>query len=528
MNGGGATGYTFVQSQEEEAEKFVKELVEAKKGNWGKKMWNRFFDVVEYMGNVSELTNRYIAFLTSREMGRSIGRSIEDAKEVTLNFNRKGSGTKTKIDGLLPKYLPSVVEYGQRYILFFNANVQAKRQLLYMMKENPAKTTGARIGRAAFYRMMIPAIFAGVFLPAINDIVLPAIYSALGFDDDDDEGKYDYFNKLGDYERSHSINFALPNNAFLSIPVSPDIAPFMTIGDVISAKMQNKRDMSLKDFIEAGSDIISPININYGSEDDINWTASAMSFFPSQMRPIGDVFVNTNFMGQPVYKGGGIGNRQYTPEYKKGMRRTSPALTAWSKFVNDMSGGDEVEKGAMDGLFNNPAVMEHLLKGYLGGYGTATLDMVINPLYNSLTGDFKDLSLKAEQLPLVGRFYKGGSRDEQMRRMERTFRNEVYERNAETRAQESELKKEAMKANREGQLYRLAELRNKYIQLVQSDKYRKYYATKQASEAISDQLKLTSTMTDNEKRYLIDMMKRTIGIYRGEIKIYGTPSEDNQ
>ena len=210
------------------------------------------------------------------------------------------------------------------------------------------------------------------------------------------------------------------------------------------------------------------------------------------------------------------------------MRRTSPALTAWSKFVNDMSGGDDVEKGAMDGLFNNPAVMEHLLKGYFGGYGTATLDMVINPLYNSLTGDFKDLSLKAEQLPLVGRFYKGGSRDEQMRRMERTFRNEVYERNAETRAQESELKKEAMKANREGQLYRLAELRNKYIQLVQSDKYRKYYATKQASEAISDQLKLTSTMTDNEKRYLIDMMRRTIGIYRGEIKIYGTPSEDNQ
>ena len=528
MNNGGATGYTFVQSQEEEAEKFVKELVEAKKGNWGKKMWNRFFDMVEYMGNVSELTNRYIAFLTSREMGRSIGRSIEDAKEVTLNFNRKGSGTKTKIDGLLPQYIPSVVEYGQRYILFFNANVQAKRQLLYMLMENPAKTTGARMARAAFFRMMIPAIFAGVFLPAINDIVLPAIYSALGFDDDDDEGNYDYFNKLGDYERSHSINFALPNNAFLSIPVSPDIAPFMSIGDVISAQMQNKRDMSLKDFIEAGTDIISPININYGSEDDINWTASAMSFFPSQMRPIGDVFVNTNFMGQPVYKGGGIGNRQYTPEYKKGMRRTSPALTAWSKFVNDMSGGDEVEKGAMDGLFNNPAVMEHLLKGYLGGYGTATLDMVINPLYNSLTGDFNDLSLKAEQLPLVGRFYKGGSRNEQMRRMERTFRNEVYERNAETRAQESELKKEAMKANREGQLYRLAELRNKYIQLVQSDKYKKYYATKQASEAISDQLKLTSTMTDNEKRYLIDMMKRTIGIYRGEIKIYGTPSEDNQ
>lgn len=528
MNNGGATGYTFVQSQEEEAEKFVKELVEAKNRNWGKKVWNRFFDMVEYMGNVSELTNRYIAFLTSREMGRSIGRSIEDAKEVTLNFNRKGSGTKTKIDGLLPKYIPSVVEYGQRYILFFNANVQAKRQLLYMMKENPAKTTGARIGRAAFYRMMIPAIFAGVFLPAINDIVLPAIYSAFGFDDDDDEGKYDYFNKLGDYERSHSINFALPNNAFLSIPVSPDIAPFMSIGDVISAQMQNKRDMTFKDFIEAGTDIISPININYGSEDDINWTASAMSFFPSQMRPIGDVFVNTNFMGQPVYKGGGIGNRKYTPEYKKGMRRTSPALTAWSKFVNDISGGNEVEKGAMDGLFNNPAVMEHLLKGYLGGYATATLDMVINPLYNSLTGDFKDLSLKAEQLPLVGRFYKGGSRDEQMRRMERTFRNEVYERNAETRAQESELKKEAMKANREGQLYRLAELRSKYIQLVQSDKYRKYYATKQASEAISDQLKLTSTMTDNEKRYLIDMMRRTIGIYRGEIKIYGTPSEDNQ
>lgn len=37
---------------------------------------------------------RFAAFMTSREMGRSIDRSIYDAKEISVNFNKKGSGAK--------------------------------------------------------------------------------------------------------------------------------------------------------------------------------------------------------------------------------------------------------------------------------------------------------------------------------------------------------------------------------------------------------------------------------------------------
>ena len=37
---------------------------------------------------------RFAAFMTSREMGRSIDRAIYDAKEISVNFNKKGSGAK--------------------------------------------------------------------------------------------------------------------------------------------------------------------------------------------------------------------------------------------------------------------------------------------------------------------------------------------------------------------------------------------------------------------------------------------------
>lgn len=37
---------------------------------------------------------RFAAFVTSRNAGRTIDRSIWDAKEISVNFNKKGAGDK--------------------------------------------------------------------------------------------------------------------------------------------------------------------------------------------------------------------------------------------------------------------------------------------------------------------------------------------------------------------------------------------------------------------------------------------------
>lgn len=102
MDNGGATGYTFVETQKEYAKDLANKLEKLSDGNIGKlppkELVSTVFECFEFMGNVAELVNRYAAYKTSREHGRSIDRSINDAKEVSVNFNKKGAGKKTKSD----------------------------------------------------------------------------------------------------------------------------------------------------------------------------------------------------------------------------------------------------------------------------------------------------------------------------------------------------------------------------------------------------------------------------------------------
>ena len=51
-------------------------------------------------GEAIEQMTRFAAYVTSRDMGKDIKDAVNDAKELTVNFNRKGSG-----------------EMGQKYIV---------------------------------------------------------------------------------------------------------------------------------------------------------------------------------------------------------------------------------------------------------------------------------------------------------------------------------------------------------------------------------------------------------------------------
>ena len=52
-------------------------------------------DRLEDFNRWAEDISRFTTYMTSRQMGRSITESVNDAKEVTVNFNKKGAGYKT-------------------------------------------------------------------------------------------------------------------------------------------------------------------------------------------------------------------------------------------------------------------------------------------------------------------------------------------------------------------------------------------------------------------------------------------------
>ena len=82
------------------------------------------------MNRSAEDTTRFMVYMTSRQMGRNVARSVWDAKEITVNFNKKGSG------GLGADFMNFCY-------IFFNAAIQSMANFGRLMYHHPAKTMAA-------------------------------------------------------------------------------------------------------------------------------------------------------------------------------------------------------------------------------------------------------------------------------------------------------------------------------------------------------------------------------------------------
>lgn len=89
MLNGGETGYTSVKDIDGHKRAIAKELKKISKRDAGHKAWYWLGGQLDLLNRSAENCARFAAFLTSREMGRTLDRSIHDAKEVSVNFNKK-------------------------------------------------------------------------------------------------------------------------------------------------------------------------------------------------------------------------------------------------------------------------------------------------------------------------------------------------------------------------------------------------------------------------------------------------------
>ena len=129
---------------------------------------------------------RFAAFLTSREMGRSMDKSIYDAKEISVNFNKKGAGSKfLNTEGQTKIGNASAFTSGlsRSMYVFWNAGVQGMYNFGRLAKDNPKKFLGLA---SSFYLL-------GTIMPML----------AAAFWDDEDDDYYD----LPEYVRRNNICF---------------------------------------------------------------------------------------------------------------------------------------------------------------------------------------------------------------------------------------------------------------------------------------------------------------------------------
>jgi hypothetical protein len=420
MEQGGATGFTFSRKQHENLEKLAKmaENVEGKSAPGRGFVVGEFFDAIRTFTEASELVNRFAAYETSLEMGRTEQQAIRDAKEITLNFNRKGAGRATynasRASGnkayTNAKYsavngLANLSQYGRDNLIFWNASVQGAYQLWSMLKKHPVKTL---IAYGA-----VPYTLAAFGLPILNALLC-------GGDDDK------YYDELPEYERQRNICIKIPGTkGWFKIPLDPATQKIWAMGEATGAVMRGKKEFNLWNDIGANFvGLFSPVDIYWGDKNQ-NIVQRALSvgssFTPTLAQPLLHTFANRDWKGKPLEN-----NSRYLdhlPSYKKAFKSDKTSLTELSKWMNEWANedADTYKVGPLD--FASPGVMEELLFGYTGGYGQAALAAVETAW--SLVSDEARGKFQWDKQPIINRFWVEGNPGQTKRTVFMNYNKEV-------------------------------------------------------------------------------------------------------
>lgn len=345
MNNGGKTG--FVQTKTiEDLEKHIRNEATQKMlsaSTLGKVM-SKVPEVIEALNERSENMNRFACYVTSREMGRSVMRSVSDAKEVSTNFNRKGSGSKA-FKGTnakaWEKWQGWLYDRAKSYYLFFNAGMQSLSLLSNNLSRHPVKTAAYAVG--------IPILFASSIIPAINSWIASCC-------DEDDQ-----YDNLSEWERRNNICIYAGHSNWVKVPLPIELRAFYGFGD-IALGVTNPAFRSEKglwfDMLSQMTQIL-PLDFMGEGGDVVG------SLIPDVAKPLYHVMVNRDWTGKPIYKD--YDYLKYEPEYQKVFQGENEWFVSFSKFINEMSGGNEHVKGSLDGKWNNPAIWGEIINGYGGG-----------------------------------------------------------------------------------------------------------------------------------------------------------------
>lgn len=374
MMNGGETGFVSSLDVEDLKKKFKNDLKDLDRWKANPvKVGHTIMDGIEFLNRAIEDSNRFAVYMTSIQYGRSIDEAVNDAKDVTLNFNRKGTG-----------------EYGWQMIrnlyLFINPAVQSLQTLGALVKHHPVKFTAVTAAWLA----------SGVLVPIVN----AALMSLLGGDDDKD--KYWQFTK---WDRRNNLIMWVPfTHEYVKIPLAQEFRAFYGVGDMIASKMMGG-ELAEESWSQYAEDLLGQV-VDMLPLDPTGYDGNiAVSLMPNAIRPVFELAFNVDFTGKPLFKD--TEYNKYDPNFTKAYVGTPDWLVRASRMVNSI-GNDypDVQQNSIDAFgdprynLNNPAVVDHVLSSYLGGAYTMG-SQVLGVLTKSLNNPKE---IKVADIPLFSKF----------------------------------------------------------------------------------------------------------------------------
>lgn len=388
MDNGGETGFVSLKKYEDiikEYENLVK--TGNKEGDrWLMKKLKEGGVLIELANEVVENVARYSTYCVSRKRGRSIGKSIYDAKEVSSNFNRHGSGDaikslKTEYDGktdiAFRNSLGWFNSYMKNHTMFYNAGVQGANLFIKNLKHAP-KTAAIAFGAMPFGLNIAVAL--------LNQLLISQE------DEKKRNGVKNPYAELPEWKRRNNLCIYWGGGKFKTIPMGIELRAFYGLGDIAAGYMV---DESLKSDTPIGLDIIGQMAQLVPASDFLGHHSPSsgikelgedviLSVIPTTAKPELELAFNRDWTGRPIYRDNDYLDK--APRWKRAYDSTNDAYMTINKWANktinkwanktfkgiDNTNEDLKGRGmladAVD-FFTAPYGLQHIVEGYTGGAG---------------------------------------------------------------------------------------------------------------------------------------------------------------
>jgi hypothetical protein len=345
---GGATGYRDMYANaQERADAIADELAKINQGKaiaLGRGIMGWLSDYNETMENAV----RVAAYKVGKEQGLSSQQAASIAKNLTVNFNRKGQ---------------VALQAGALYA-FFNASVQGSARMAQTMwKDGKLTPAGQKI------------IAGGLLLGVMQALLL----AAAGFDEDEPP----------DFVRERALVIPIGGKKYVAIPmplgfhVIPNLGRIPTEWAMGGFKNTPKR---IGQIIGLFADAFNPI----GSAG-----LSLQTLTPTIIDPLAALSENRDWTGKPIAK------KDFNAMAPTaGHTRAKDTATPWAKLiswtVNAATGGTDYKPGLAS---PTPDQIDYLIGQVTGGVGRE-----IGKIAQVASGTMSGEDVPLHKIPLVGRF----------------------------------------------------------------------------------------------------------------------------
>ncbi|HDX1838423.1 TPA: hypothetical protein RN784_001166 [Escherichia coli] len=374
---GGKTGW-FNMGDLEGQQKEMDRLVSLAKGGWkGQSIgaWNSFLNLVEDANGAVENALRLSAYKHARDAGLSRQQAASLAKNMTVNFNRRGE------QGALMNSL----------YMFANASIQGTANLVRTLGH--LNGDGPLPERLRWKNLNVPqkialaAVGAGYLLGSLNR-------SVAGEDDDG----VNWYDKVPSHVKERNLVimksvFGGKAGEYWSIPLPYGYNVFFLLGHTAEGVAVGDLTASRAAGNVVGGILgaFSPI----GSETSETLSGALLkNAAPTILRPFANLAMNENFMGAQIYQE----NMPFgtpKPDSQLGRRSTPEAYKAFASWLNAFSGGSQYRPGAVDITPESLKFWIDYISGGAGRFISKTTDAAVK----SLNG----IDIPEQQVPFLGK-----------------------------------------------------------------------------------------------------------------------------